>query len=171
MKNIIIIAFAMMLFSCNSNTSVKDNATATSGLLYNPEHGAPGHDCALPVGAPLKQNTQNLAPQNLNITDTNAEQQPVVEAPVETKTIAVPQATNAKINPPHGQPGHDCAIAVGAPLTAKAKSQADMPVKQASTAFNPPHGEPGHVCGNPVTQSNQELGTTHLDTGKVSPKR
>jgi hypothetical protein len=33
-------------------------------------------------------------------------------APTNTPT----SGSSAKLNPPHGQPGHDCAIAVGAPL-------------------------------------------------------
>ena len=48
--------------------------------------------------------------------------QPAATAP----TAAPVQATapnfgvpNVKVNPAHGQPGHDCAIAVGAPLPVK----------------------------------------------------
>jgi hypothetical protein len=46
----------------------------------------------------------------------------LVTAPV-TAPVMTPAPTNtptsgstAKLNPAHGQPGHDCAIAVGAPL-------------------------------------------------------
>jgi hypothetical protein len=41
-----------------------------------------------------------------------------VAAPVQATTpnFGVP---NPKVNPAHGQPGHDCAIAVGAPLPVK----------------------------------------------------
>lgn len=72
-----------------------------AGLLTNPEHGKPGHDCVLPVGAPLKQKT--AAPQ----TTTPAAAQPA----------AVQPAGAQKLNPAHGQPGHDCAKPVGAPLS------------------------------------------------------
>lgn len=77
----------------------------TSGLLTNPAHGQPGHDCAKPVGAPLKQNvshTQNTAEPSQTVTP-----QPVAQQP----------SSGQKLNPAHGQPGHDCAKPVGAPLT------------------------------------------------------
>ncbi|TCS88974.1 hypothetical protein EDD80_102165 [Anseongella ginsenosidimutans] len=66
-------------------------------------------------------------------------------------------ATSAapKMNPPHGQPGHRCDIAVGAPLPAAAAPAAapqDLSPKKADTrvALNPPHGQPGHDCAVPV---------------------
>jgi len=77
----------------------------TAGL--NPAHGEPGHDCAIAVGAPLdgsggqaEQPTFN--PQTLT--------QPVAKPAVQG------QAPADGLNPAHGEPGHDCAIAVGAPL-------------------------------------------------------
>lgn len=76
---------------------------------------------------------------------------------------------SAKINPPHGQPGHVCGTPVGAPLDGSAAATskpaqstakpAVQPTPQPSTAgggattapgTNPPHGQPGHVCGTPV---------------------
>jgi hypothetical protein len=84
-------------------------AAATTGQALNPPHGEPGHDCGLPVGAPL-----NSAP---------APKADVKAAPQTSNPPAVqvaPTANNAssgqKLNPPHGEPGHDCAVAVGAPL-------------------------------------------------------
>ena len=61
----------------------------------------------------------------------------------------------AKVNPPHGQPGHRCDIAVGAPLPAAASPAAgsqDLSPRKADTrvAINPPHGQPGHDCAVPV---------------------
>ncbi|MCP9764009.1 hypothetical protein EGI31_13720 [Lacihabitans soyangensis] len=98
-------------------------AAATKGTArLNPAHGQPGHDCAIPVGAPLK-NSVASAPA-----PAKAVAQPI---PVETKAVAAPAAApavagpnfnanpNVKINPAHGQPGHDCAVAVGAPLPVK----------------------------------------------------
>lgn len=82
---------------------VKPNvSTSTAGL--NPAHGQPGHRCDIEVGAPL-----NSAPA-----PTNA--QPIQASPA--PTTAKPATTNGsvKLNPAHGQPGHDCAVAVGAPL-------------------------------------------------------
>lgn len=84
-------------------------SAAAAGM--NPEHGLPGHRCDIAVGAPLNSPPGNTAgsPQV---------QTAPPPAPVMTTAPAsspVPGATG-KLNPPHGQPGHDCAIAVGAPL-------------------------------------------------------
>ncbi len=71
----------------------------------NPAHGQPGHRCDIAVGAPLNSPTQQI-------------QQPM---PATQMIPATPMpATNAngtvRFNPAHGQPGHDCSIAVGQPL-------------------------------------------------------
>lgn len=108
--------------------------------------------------------------------------QNVAAAPTQTITPQgitpaqmTPQAvTKAGMNPPHGQAGHRCDIAVGAPLNSPATPQAkstgsgatitSMPTSASGPAFtttdskpvvtapgmNPPHGQPGHVCGTPV---------------------
>lgn len=76
------------------------NTTTTSGdLAMNPAHGQPGHDCAIPVGAPLNSKGSS------NTT------------PVLNKTNSVPPTISGNgINPAHGQPGHRCDIKVGDPL-------------------------------------------------------
>lgn len=77
------------------------------------------------------------------------------------------------LNPAHGQPGHRCDIAVGAPLNSASTQQVQAattqtgqtvqvnagqqnvvtttttPVKTAK-GMNPPHGQPGHRCDIPV---------------------
>lgn len=72
----------------------------------NPPHGQPYHDCTIPVGAPLASKpaanlpaAENAVPQAI----------PSGPQPNDNKEV--------KLNPPHGEPGHSCAIAVGAPLT------------------------------------------------------
>jgi len=83
--------------------SAPDNAKA--GL--NPPHGQPGHRCEIPVGAPLDGSAAPNA--------TPAAPAPVISQP--GGGAAAPASPAAgKINPPHGQPGHDCAVPVGAPL-------------------------------------------------------
>ena len=79
-------------------------APVTTAPGMNPPHGQPGHDCAIAVGAPLNSKGQT------------APAQPV--SPVGAPTLTVPaiSTTAPGLNPPHGQPGHDCSIAVGAPL-------------------------------------------------------
>jgi hypothetical protein len=107
------------------NSSVAVNNTSPKGSVrLNPAHGQPGHDCAIAVGAPLKgsvASTPAAAPAKVIATKS---------IPLETKavvaTAAAPAAVpsfftdpTAKLNPAHGQPGHDCAVAVGAPLPVK----------------------------------------------------
>lgn len=74
----------------------------------NPPHGQPGHRCDIAVGAPL--NSKPAAPA---ATTVNAQPQvTMTEVPTKVKTLP-------GMNPPHGEPGHRCDIAVGAPLNSK----------------------------------------------------
>ena len=64
------------------------------------------------------------------------------------------------LNPEHGQPGHRCDIAVGAPLNGNAGSPSVTPVQgnnpiqiqsdaapvKVADGLNPAHGQPGHRC-------------------------
>lgn len=78
--------------------------TAKTVAAVNPPHGQPGHDCAVAVGAPLNAIAGDNTPQA----------QPAVTSPA---AASVPAAKGSgRMNPAHGQPGHDCAVAVGAPL-------------------------------------------------------
>ncbi len=87
------------------------NAAPDAGVLtagLNPEHGQPNHRCDIPVGAPLSSPAPAAAPAATNL------QQPVQSMP--QPILPVSGASSGKINPPHGEPGHSCAIAVGATL-------------------------------------------------------
>jgi hypothetical protein len=122
---------------------------ATAAL--NPKHGLPGHRCDIPVGAPLNQPAANNTPV-INTT------QPAVSVP----SINLPQQSvsgaTAKLNPKHGEPGHRCDIAVGAPLnSAPAAATPSLNTSSAAAAtpilksavsgkLNPQHGQPGHRC-------------------------
>lgn len=83
-----------------------------------------------------------------------------------------PARMQAGLNPAHGQPGHRCDIAVGAPLSSapatpkptnnQIQMQAPTPTPAPTSAapsilnpstatatapgMNPPHGQPGHRC-------------------------
>ena len=94
-----------------SDSVPKVNTPNAEPIALNPAHGLPGHRCDIAVGAPL-----NSAP--------NASSAP---APVQMN--AAPATQNAPmmqsapsaggkvlINPPHGQPGHDCSVEVGKPI-------------------------------------------------------
>lgn len=101
----------------DSNIRLQDvhtiNAEQAAAMMpsagLNPPHGQPGHDCAIAVGAPLTSKPVTAVPQN------NATSAPIaIPAPQDVPNTSI--NSGAKLNPPHGQPGHDCAIAVGAPL-------------------------------------------------------
>lgn len=68
------------------------------------------------------------------------------------------QSSQARLNPPHGQPGHDCNIAVGQPLDGSGGASPAAALPQvlsspgASPRLNPPHGQPGHICEIEVGQ-------------------
>lgn len=154
-------------------TSTNAGTTATEGnLLLNPEHGKPGHRCDLAVGAPL-----NSAPTQATTPPPTPQPAPnqTVSAPVPTTTTPTVNEKGQKLNPAHGQPGHKCEIAVGAPLDSKPVqtniSKTSSPTVTTSTTtpstapvasvnangqkLNPAHGQPGHKCeiavGAPLT--------------------
>lgn len=124
MKIILLGLAAVALLACNNADQKQKSATenvptnsintqqqSDVKLLTNPAHGQPGHDCAKPVGAPLKQ--------DVNVQPTN-QQQINVQPTTQTAPVAQPSAaptTAQKTNPAHGMPGHDCAKPVGAPLS------------------------------------------------------
>lgn len=78
----------------------------------NPAHGQPNHRCDIPVGAPLNSAVNNKA--------TAVPQTNVQPAPTITKVVApIKTVTPKGMNPPHGESGHRCDIAVGQPLNSK----------------------------------------------------
>jgi hypothetical protein len=82
----------------------------------NPPHGQPNHRCDIAVGAPLnspKGATPTAPPTAPPV------QQPVPQGQATVMPVDMASGTTATkpgMNPPHGQPGHKCEIAVGAPL-------------------------------------------------------
>lgn len=89
--------------------------TTGGGPGLNPAHGQPGHDCALAVGAPLKSGGASAPQPKIQTISSSPSPSPMVVTPTPTASTA-PVNPNVKLNPAHGQPGHDCALAVGAPL-------------------------------------------------------
>ncbi|MEO6583584.1 MAG: hypothetical protein ABIO05_04630 [Ferruginibacter sp.] len=83
------------------------NSSTKAGL--NPAHGQPGHRCDIAVGASLSTPVSSPQVQSVN-TNSSPTAMPVTTAP------GVLGNSTAKLNPPHGQPGHDCAVEVGKPL-------------------------------------------------------
>lgn len=144
-------ASSMLLPAATAAPPVTAPVNSSAGGT-NPPHGQPGHRCDIAVGAPL-----NSAPSASTATPA---QQITTSPPSATTAPAVKTKTAAGMNPPHGEPGHRCDIAVGAPLNSPAKTQpstassapVSVPQPAASAdnstalAMNPPHGEPGHRC-------------------------
>ena len=87
----------------------------------NPAHGQPGHRCDIPVGAPL--NSPVAAKPVTTTSQSGSTSQTFTVTPPAGSANPVPAllSTEASVvaegmNPPHGQTGHRCDIAVGAPL-------------------------------------------------------
>lgn len=85
--------------------------TVTSAGM-NPKHGEPGHRCDIAVGEPLNSPVTKPATNPVSAI-TNPIQKP-------TSRIVTPPG----MNPQHGEPGHRCDIAVGAPLNSPATKPA-----------------------------------------------
>lgn len=160
-------------------------AASASGVKLNPAHGQPGHDCAIAVGAPLKNQSGTTPAQAVTqpvqvTTQPTQVSQTTTTPPPGIVPISQPSTGQVKLNPAHGQPGHDCAIAVGAPLknqsgatpvqvatqqaakptpivtqTTQVPPPTGFPSVQPSSGkpkLNPAHGQPGHDCAIAVGQ-------------------
>jgi hypothetical protein len=94
-----------------------------------------------------------------------------------TQPVAQQSKSNLIFNPPHGEAGHTCALAVGAPLNQSAATQPQqkptpqpMPTPSVPIAnaagekLNPKHGAPGHRCdiavGAPLDSKPTQVVTT-----------
>jgi hypothetical protein len=127
----------IFLVSCDTNTDNKEQVAAPSvsplttapvspvnndtaaafkaGVTLNPQHGQPGHRCDIAVGAPLNAPATSIQPE---VSATTA---PVTTTTtIDTKKV-LPEVNSSStaLNPKHGEPGHRCDIAVGAPLNSK----------------------------------------------------
>lgn len=82
----------------------------------NPPHGQANHRCDIAVGAPL--NSKPTAATTPAPTSGEVSKNITVQPPV--PALLSPSSANTEtpegMNPPHGQAGHLCDIAVGAPL-------------------------------------------------------
>lgn len=106
--------------------AVIPSAPAAAAGALNPAHGQPGHRCDIAVGAPLNSPPnpgKTPAPIGTANAPLGTAAPSFTPPPVLGKaSTPVPAAGTAAtttapgMNPPHGQPGHDCSIAVGAPL-------------------------------------------------------
>lgn len=92
----------------------------------NPAHGLPGHRCDIAVGAPLGSPAQGQALSAPPVSSPA----PITQVPQVQPSQKI--ATPPGMNPPHGEPGHRCEIAVGAPLNSSAAPITAEPAKKDS---------------------------------------
>lgn len=91
--------------------------TAPTAPGMNPPHGQPNHRCDIAVGAPLNAPKGVMPPAAAPVPTMVQQEAPQGQATVMPVDMASgTTATKPGMNPPHGQPGHKCEIAVGAPL-------------------------------------------------------
>ena len=140
-----VVAFVFFIFfvSCDSESDSKEQLAAPSvsplttsptlpanndsaaafkaGVTLNPQHGEPGHRCDIAVGAPLNAPAANIQPSVSATPPTTLSSSPTTNTNIDVQKVVLPQAntSTAGLNPKHGEPGHRCDIAVGAPLNSK----------------------------------------------------
>lgn len=108
----------------NQNNVVTTTTTAPVKVAkgMNPAHGQPGHRCDIPVGAPLNSPAAKTATTTSSAQSGSETQNFTVTPPPASNPVPAllstekTQAVAEGMNPAHGQPGHRCDIAVGAPL-------------------------------------------------------
>lgn len=94
---------------------VQTQAAANTAPGMNPPHGQPNHRCDIAVGAPLSSPKGNMpTPPPAPVQQQMPQQGQASVMPVDMSSGTT--ATKPGMNPPHGQAGHLCEIAVGAPL-------------------------------------------------------
>ena len=101
-------------------SQVQTQVTTTAPGM-NPPHGQPGHRCDIAVGAPLNSPKQTKPASGagsavVQQVTPSMTAQPNNSAPAILTPNAAQTTTAPGMNPPHGQPGHVCSVAVGAPL-------------------------------------------------------
>ena len=92
----------------------------------NPPHGQAGHRCDIAVGAPLNSPvakavtpTATSGKQSFTTTSTSTPNPTSTAQAIGTPALLktdTPVVTAPGMNPPHGQEGHRCDVAVGQPL-------------------------------------------------------
>lgn len=120
------------MMTTTQTATVPAPAPVAKGM--NPAHGQPGHRCDIAVGAPLNSAPGKASVQPVKSTSTTISSSDLKPGTVTTNGATIttvnnnptpnaapvtPTVTAPGMNPPHGQEGHDCAVAVGAPLPKK----------------------------------------------------
>ncbi len=150
--------FTSFLISCGSDKEEKDASLAPpSTIIPTQKINAPDSSLLKPTNIPANNITVTPATNTVNINPQNS----VVTTMPATAVQSTSAVNNGNLNPPHGQPGHRCDLAVGAPLNSKpaqpaavtatpnqpqAKINSQPVVQTVAPGMNPPHGQPGHRC-------------------------
>ena len=108
------------LTNSSQNASSPQQNSNSNAVGMNPPHGQAGHRCDIAVGAPLNSPPNKSIPNPT--TTSSGSNSPAI---VKTNTAAV--VTKPGMNPPHGQAGHRCDIAVGAPLNSPPSKNVPVP--------------------------------------------
>ena len=157
------LAVASLLFvSCKKENQSEEN----NSEVFTDSTSVVGTTSATTI-APVEPNAMGTNPNSIM-------NQPSNGISNQSTTVQVPQPVKvgAGMNPSHGQPGHRCDIAVGAPLnSASGKAniipqqsqpavmgnsaitttpQPNQPTVVTAEGMNPPHGQEGHKCEVPV---------------------
>lgn len=145
----------------------------------NPPHGQPNHRCDIAVGAPLNSKPVPAKTQTVS----GQPQVIMTEIPNKVKTLP-------GMNPPHGEPGHRCDIAVGAPLNSKPANTNVQPTtistqpaqpavtmtevantQKTAPGMNPPHGQPNHRCDIAVGAPLNSPAQVKAPAGMLAPAK
>lgn len=107
-------------YSTPQSQPVQAATAAPTGGRVNPPHGEPGHLCEYAVGAIIPANGSAPAAVQPAVAAAPVKPTPIqpgLASPINTPiNKSVPVGPKPKFNPAHGEPWHDCAIDVGAPL-------------------------------------------------------
>lgn len=134
MKNLLCcVAIAALSISCKKELEVQQPMYSSKDTATGSAPQAP----AMPTNAQPVQQAQTMQ--------------------VTPEMLKQGQKVAPGMNPAHGQPGHRCDIAVGAPLNSPVAKGAAKPSTQVATVtpsapvktapgMNPSHGQPGHRC-------------------------
>lgn len=142
------------LFRENNVVTASSSSPSVVGAV-NPAHGQPNHRCDIAVGAPLNS-TPNKSSAAVNQMNVQSQASQMV-----TSKMSTPKVVTAEgMNPPHGEKGHRCDIAVGAPLNSKPAANAAVSVPQSTPNTSVQHPVPALLSTSATeTKTSEETKT------------
>lgn len=105
--------FSFLFVGCD-NSKEKSNSESTTGVESTIQNNAsPGLDASVQTPPAIDSTKLNTIPAAAKSPILSS--QPTVPGTTPAP-VSQPTVTAAGMNPPHGEPGHDCGIPVGSPL-------------------------------------------------------